>query len=904
MRFRRRFWSALLNLFASACAIGYLSSLPLAAAPPDTTPPVISNLSFTSGPTLLGLVTYNEAMDSASATNVGNYLFGPGVSVTQAVLGPVIENTNTLTSSQTVTLGISGIPPNSTYSVTISGVKDLAGNSIVSTNLNGTVPFYEINWAMAGAATQSSTVDTGGGEAFRAIDGNTDGFFDDGSVTINAQAEDPGWWEVDLGATKPIGRVNIWFRTLTADECQALFNSCGVRNDDFTIQILDQSRNVLWKRTYPGRPPTSVPYNQATPLNGQFVRFESQTPLTTSDGFFSLAEVQVIAPYVGASVTVTKSPVSTTVTENQKAILGPVEAAITGAPAANAQYQWQKNGLPIPGANATTLSLLNVQDADAGTYTVVVTNSATSVTSSGAILTVTDIVPTITTPPASQSANTGDTVTFSVVAAGTPPFSYQWRKDGNGLPGATSSTLTLTNVQLADAGSYVVEVSNNAGVATSDPATLTVTVAPVFSLRERFADGDRTTQNLPASAAWFTSSGSNNLTAVAGQATQVVSSSRTLLAYFTNSAGAPVSVGLNQTLTLDFVGQFSGFDTGATAGSLTFAAALLRSVANPAAVAGTGFVPDGPPNTNGRVSGDFGSNNPTSNVFTNYGGYAAFTYTGLAGVATPIKLNARTGTNASLLNSNSPYVQVTGAAATPSVAMTASTDYHGTLTLQNTGSGIAITYTLRNAADNSVVMTYSAVQAAASFTQFDTAAFYVSKASTSANYNFVIKSVDVSLSGAVAGDPPAITTQPVSQTIPLGGTATFTVAATGTGTLTYQWVKNGAAITGANAATLSLTSVQATDAGGYRVVVSNAAGSTPSTDAILTVDSGPAPPSITFQPASQTVAIGGNASFTCWPRAARRSAINGLMMVLPSLAQPAPRSTSPMLSPQMLGSTA
>jgi hypothetical protein len=276
-RFRRRFWSALLNLFASACAIGYHSSMPLVAAPPDTTPPVISNLSFTSGPTLLGLVTYNEAMDSASATNVGNYLFGPGVSVTQAVVGPVIENTNTLATSQTVTLSISGIPPNSTYSVTISGVKDLAGNSIVSTNLNGPVPFYEINWAMAGTATQSSTVDTGGGEAFRAIDGNTDGFFDDGSVTINAQAEDPGWWEVDLGATKPIGRVNIWFRTLTADECQALFNSCGVRNDDFTIQILDQNRNVLWKRTYPGRPATSVPYNQAAALNGRFVRFESQT---------------------------------------------------------------------------------------------------------------------------------------------------------------------------------------------------------------------------------------------------------------------------------------------------------------------------------------------------------------------------------------------------------------------------------------------------------------------------------------------------------------------------------------------------------------------------------------------------------------------------------------------------
>ena len=149
-------------------------------------------------------------------------------------------------------------------------------------------------------------------------------------------------------------------------------------------------------------------------------------------------------------------------------------------------------------------------------------------------------------------------------------------------------------MQLADAGSYNVEVSNNAGVATSDPATLTVTVAPTFFLRERFADGDRTTQNLPGSAAWFTSSGSNNFTAVPGQATQIVSSSRTLLGYFSNAAATQVTLGVNQTLTLDFTVQFSGFDTGATVGSNTFVVGLLRSVANPAATSGTGFTADGP----------------------------------------------------------------------------------------------------------------------------------------------------------------------------------------------------------------------------------------------------------------------------------------------------------------------
>jgi hypothetical protein len=226
-----------------------------------------------------------------------------------------------------------------------------------------------------------------------------------------------------------------------------------------------------------------------------------------------------------------------------------------------------------------------------------------------------------------------------------------------------------------------------------------------------------------------------------------------------------VTVGVNQALTLEFTVQFSGFDTGATAGSNTFAVGLMRSVANPAATSGSGFVADGPPNTNARVSGDFGSNNPTTNVFFNYGGYAALTYTGPAGTATPVKLYARTGTNASLLNSTNPYVQFTGGAATPSSALAVNVDYRGTLVLQNTGAGMAVSYTLRDAASGTVAMTYSAVQAAGSFTQFDTIAFYLSKATTSASYNFVIKAVDLIRTGATPANPPGTTGQPASQTV-------------------------------------------------------------------------------------------------------------------------------------------
>jgi len=73
--------------------------------------------------------------------------------------------------------------------------------------------------------------------------------------------------------------------------------------------------------------------------------------------------------------------------------------------------------------------------------------------------------------------------------------------------------------------------------------------------------------------------------------------------------------------------------------------------------------------------------------------------------------------------------------------------------------------------------------------------------------------------------PPFITTQPVSQTVSVGGNATFSVAATGTAPLSYQWTKNGVNIIGATSATYSINNVQLTDAGLYGVVVSNASGS-------------------------------------------------------------------------------
>ncbi|HLX69361.1 MAG TPA: FG-GAP-like repeat-containing protein, partial [Verrucomicrobiae bacterium] len=95
--------------------------------------------------------------------------------------------------------------------------------------------------------------------------------------------------------------------------------------------------------------------------------------------------------------------------------------------------------------------------------------------------------------------------------------------------------------------------------------------------------------------------------------------------------------------------------------------------------------------------------------------------------------------------------------------------------------------------------------------------------------------------------PPMITAQPTDETVTVGGTATFSVTASGSSTLTYQWYNASGSIDGATGATLTLSNVQLSAAGSYYVTVSNPYGSTNSASAMLTVTN-PSPPSCTPPP--------------------------------------------------------
>ncbi len=144
-------------------------------------------------------------------------------------------------------------------------------------------------------------------------------------------------------------------------------------------------------------------------------------------------------------------------------------------------YQWRRNGGAIAGATASTYITPTLTLADTGVvYSVVVTNGAGSVTSGNATITVNPQPVALTAQPAGAAVTAGQTASFSAAATGSAPISYQWRRNGVAIAGATAASYTTPATAVADNGAlFTVLVSNAANSVTSNAATLSVTAAAV-----------------------------------------------------------------------------------------------------------------------------------------------------------------------------------------------------------------------------------------------------------------------------------------------------------------------------------------------------------------------------------------------------------------------------------------
>jgi hypothetical protein len=154
---------------------------------------------------------------------------------------------------------------------------------------------------------------------------------------------------------------------------------------------------------------------------------------------------------------------------------------VTATGTAPLAYQWKKNSVAISGATSSSYTTPATAISDNGAqFTVAVSNTAGSATSGAATLTVSAaaVAPLIAAQPVSQTVTAGQTASFSVTATGTAPLTYQWKKNGTAISGATSASYTTPATSTSDSGGqFTVAASNTVGTVTSNTATLTVNAA-------------------------------------------------------------------------------------------------------------------------------------------------------------------------------------------------------------------------------------------------------------------------------------------------------------------------------------------------------------------------------------------------------------------------------------------
>src|SRR5581483_8261454 len=161
--------------------------------------------------------------------------------------------------------------------------------------------------------------------------------------------------------------------------------------------------------------------------------------------------------------------------------------SVTASGADLLTYQWLFNGHPIPGANAATFTLSHpAEDADAGSYSVVVSGAGLSVTSAPALLAVID-PPKFSVQPAGQTVAPGANVTLAPLASGVGPFTWQWLLNGTAIPGATNRDYFIQAAQALQSGNYQVVVGNSAASTVSAVAPVVVQATTIPFTNDDFA---------------------------------------------------------------------------------------------------------------------------------------------------------------------------------------------------------------------------------------------------------------------------------------------------------------------------------------------------------------------------------------------------------------------------------
>ena len=553
--------------------------------------------------------------------------------------------------------------------------------------------------------------------------------------------------------------------------------------------------------------------------NGSKTSSASAAPLAASSASLNFGSVAMGS---SSPQTLTLSNTgSTPITISQATITGAgfsIVGSMSSVSIAAGQQQSFRMEFTPKSAGSVSGSISIVSDAKDSPLTV-----ALSGTGSAAL--------SFTVQPASQVVRVGQAVDFVAVASGSGTITYQWKKNGASISGATAASYQTPAATTADNGAAFTVVATEGGESiTSNPAILTVSatgVAPAITAEP----------------------GSKTVTAGQTAAFSVTATGTAPITYQWKKNGAAIS-GATQasyvtpaTTAADNGSQFTVTVTDAVS-SVTSTIAILTVNSAPSIQT----QPASRTVSAGQTAAFSVSATGTGPLSYQWKkGGAAISGATNPSYTTPAASSADNGAQFTVTITNG-VGSVTSSAAT--LTVTSAT----VIVSQPAGASVQVgqTATFRVTASGSGTLTYQWKKNGTVIGGATSASYTTPPVATSDNGSQFTVTVTAA-SGSVTSNPaplkvlapvtssaPSISSQPASTAVTVGQTATFTVAANGSGTLTYQWNRNGAAIGGATSASYTTPATAASDNGAqFSVTVTNSIGSASSGAAILTVNASP-----------------------------------------------------------------